>query len=205
MRLGIFFVILVSIVSIVSIGLIVSIILFNKLKCKNNLKLVQFALKKYLKDFHNVCERHSISYWADSGTLLGAVRDRGIIPHDDDVDVCVYKDEMLKLIDLYKNDSEYHIVPDRIEDGTINKLKRIDINDVWIDIFIVEKNSHNKIRYKYKNHRDWWPKQYYKEDEIYPLNKIRFEDFMISVPNNPIPYLERSYGNWKIPVIYERH
>ena len=46
-------------------------------------------LNKLIKLTHEVLEKHEIQYWMCGGTLLGAVRDKGIIPWDDDGDVCV--------------------------------------------------------------------------------------------------------------------
>jgi hypothetical protein len=39
-------------------------------------------------------DRHDIVWWATDGTLLGSVRNRGIIPHDDDIDYAVLLDQV---------------------------------------------------------------------------------------------------------------
>jgi len=181
-------------------------------KCHNDIKLCQLVLKQYMRDFHKTCEENNIIYWADSGTLLGAVREKGMIPHDDDIDICFYEEDLIRLLKIYENDPIYHIVPNhpnKNEKEFIHKLKRRDIDSIFIDLFIVEniyQNNKNRIRYKYKIHqKKWYPKFYYIENEVFPIVKAPFEDFEICIPNNPIPYLERGYGNWRVPVVYDRH
>ena len=53
-----------------------------------------------LKVFHNLCEANGIIYVLAYGSLLGAVRDNGIIPWDYDVDVVVpfYQRDLLNMV-----------------------------------------------------------------------------------------------------------
>lgn len=45
-----------------------------------------------------VCNKYGLTYYADSGTLLGAVRNNGFIPWDDDIDVIMPRKDYNKLI-----------------------------------------------------------------------------------------------------------
>lgn len=48
---------------------------------------LQKNLTIMLSDFHDLCEKYGLRYYVVSGTMLGAVRHKGFIPWDDDIDV----------------------------------------------------------------------------------------------------------------------
>lgn len=55
-----------------------------------------------VKEFLKICEKHNLKYFMAGGTFLGAVRHKGFIPWDDDVDLGMYRDDYEKFLDIAK-------------------------------------------------------------------------------------------------------
>lgn len=62
-----------------------------------NLQLVELDI---LKKFDYICKKHDLTYFGMYGTALGAVRHQGIIPWDDDIDVCMPRADYEKLMEI---------------------------------------------------------------------------------------------------------
>lgn len=65
------------------------------------LKHLQQVELTILKDFVDTCEANNIRYFGFGGTAIGALRHKGFIPWDDDIDVCLPADDFNKLLNIY--------------------------------------------------------------------------------------------------------
>ena len=69
------------------------------------LKEIQSVSLEILKDVHCFCEKNGIKYTLAYGTLIGAIRHRGFIPWDNDIDICMPRPDYKRFIQTYKSNS----------------------------------------------------------------------------------------------------
>lgn len=70
---------------------------------EEEIKEVELGVMDYI---HNLCQKENINYSLAYGTLLGAVRHKGYIPWDDDVDISLKRDEYDKLYQAVLRDND---------------------------------------------------------------------------------------------------
>ena len=129
---------------------------------RQTLKRIQQINYDMLKEFDQVCTAHGIAYYINYGTLLGAIRHKGFIPWDNDVDVIMKRDEMrkLQLVQNEFSDLYYWLSPDMLGrnryydsvhrlgyknayiahvDGAVDKFYLNYYNGIHLDMFFVDR------------------------------------------------------------------
>ncbi len=70
----------------------------NRHEGETPLRQAQLVLLRMFKITDYICRKHNIEYWMCSGTLLGAVRHKGFIPWDDDLDISMMREDYERFI-----------------------------------------------------------------------------------------------------------
>ncbi|MGX7199739.1 LicD family protein [Enterococcus nangangensis] len=67
-------------------------------------------LLQILEYIDEICVEHDIKYSLCGGTLIGAIRHKGFIPWDDDIDIMLERTQYEKLISVLKKDNQYYLL-----------------------------------------------------------------------------------------------
>lgn len=129
-----------------------------KVITNDELRKIQVNL---LTAFAEYCDKNHLKYMLCAGTLLGAIRHKGFIPWDDDVDVMMPRPDYQKFIELSKNSkiNENTNVLDYTLNNSIYPYVKLTDNrtlvkerftqkgkmGVWIDVFPIDGNFKNNF------------------------------------------------------------
>lgn len=93
----------------------------------SEMKQVWAAQLEVLNDVDNACRENGIQYFAEWGTLLGAVRHHGFIPWDDDMDICMKRPDYNRFLEIAEKimPSNYKIYNLKSHNNDGNMVSRI--------------------------------------------------------------------------------
>lgn len=177
-----------------------------------NLKRGQNIMTNMLREFDTICRNNNLKYWCVGGTLIGAVRDKGWIPHDADIDIGILNSDyqILKTIIQEKLSSKFWFQDkstDKHYKSEIGKIRYIygyycdDKSKEWhnglqLDLFVFNENN-DKL--------EPWVSDYeiktISKKMIFPLKELMFEDIKVYVPNEYVEYCKNVWGDCPPPVL----
>ncbi len=195
----------------------------NREFAKNNIDSVHSVLLRMLKVFHEICSVHEIDYWLEYGTLLGAIRHKGFIPWDNEVDVGMLRSDFNRFIKIATQDLPNDIflqtentdifysssvVEGKLRDKYSNYQKFTKDNPTakWhngikIDIFVYDLDSklENCLTNSFERLLSG-RKIYFEKEDIEYTVPHNFEDMICPIPVGYDTYLRRNYGDyWQLP------
>lgn len=73
----------------------------------SEVKRIWAAEMEVLMEIDRICKKYNIPYFAEYGTLLGAVRHNGYIPWDDDMDIVMMRNDYMRFLSVAKKELSY--------------------------------------------------------------------------------------------------
>ena len=175
-------------------------------------------------DFLNLCSYLNdcnVPYFAEGGTLLGTMRNKGFIEGDDDNDIAILDTELDSFITLINNTNYFYVYQTPHSNGqhdvttgydgtdyqyktTLDKLDKKRNFDIWsvaiqdkvTDVFVYYKflNSYFMTTTYWRNYGFGNHNFYAWDHSLFPLTTHPYYSIDINVPNNAIKHLLQQYG-----------
>ncbi|MBR5081411.1 MAG: LicD family protein [Bacteroidales bacterium] len=98
---------------------------------KESLKKIWNVELDLLDKFKQICKKYNLNYCASSGTLLGAVRHKGFIPWDDDIDLFLPWTDYKKLLEVASQECQFpyffqSFLTEKEGEASASRLRRSD-------------------------------------------------------------------------------
>lgn len=125
------------------------------------LRHLQMTILIIMRDVDELCKKNNISYYLLGGSAIGAIRHKGFIPWDDDLDIMMSKDNYEKFVKVCREqlDKDKYYLQEGLEDWPLNftkvRLRGTEISEyegysshgesgIYLDIFKLENSPSGK-------------------------------------------------------------
>lgn len=161
-----------------------------------SLKEIQSVSLEILRDVHDFCDKNNIKYTLQGGTLLGAIRHKGFIPWDDDLDIAMPRPDYDRFIKTYKSPHGFKVFSRERQNGgnvyiayarvcdmdrTFVDTATIPWNDcptgLWIDVFPLdgaEDDRNSVVKRIRKMNFYWLASRYFRRSKAVFSNETSF-------------------------------
>lgn len=127
----------------------------------SEMKLIEISI---LDEIDRFCKERGITYFLFVGTLLGAVRHKGFIPWDDDIDICMKREDYEKFFHDFNinrddslfavncdNDDEYYLASGKVIETRTLLIEEKDAAPigVYVDVFPLDRLPNNKVKFNW--------------------------------------------------------
>ena len=123
---------------------------------EENLKKLQLDLLNTMKEIKKICDEENIKYFMLGGTFIGAVRHKGFIPWDDDIDIAMDRKSYEKFLNIIENN-----LPDNLK---LEYYKNNETEIHWIKI--------RNMDYKIVEKKDNIETEQYLFIDIFPFDNV---------------------------------
>ena len=163
-------------------------------------------IRHILSDLAELMDRDGIRWWIDYGTLLGWVRNGGLIRYDKDADLGVYGPDREKLLALRPEllAMGYHPTyatprpTQRFRTGDRLKVRLSNKNSTNVDVFIWEDRPGKILDRKNYIGADMYKGREFPKSWAFPLGRGEWDGINVSVPAEPKLLAEHRYGaSWQ--------
>lgn len=78
-------------------------------EAEGDARIMQKANARLMFELDSICQRAGLPYWTAYGSLIGTLSRDGFIPWDDDIDICMMREDIEKLQSLCDSDPNYQL------------------------------------------------------------------------------------------------